>query len=117
MKRLAIPLIAVMLIAATPAQAETRDITPAPSQCAVHQRTLTDVLTTIYTSSQATDLPRKVTVSWKCLSPIVAVKCLAWETDTYLGGTYFIHHAHYDTVGPLPALVITKCIQYKEATK
>ena len=67
MKRLAIPLIAVMLITATPAQAEPR-----------HR------------------------------------VCIGLETDTYLSGTYFVHHAYYDTVGPLPTLVITKCIQYKE---
>ena len=69
MKILAIPLIAVMLIAATPAQAEPR--------------------TRI---------------------------CIGLETDTYLGGTYFVHHNHYDTVGPLPTLVIKKCDQYKEVT-
>ena len=40
--------------------------------------------------------------------------CIAWETDTYTG-TYFVHHKTYDTIGPLPALVIKKCDQYREA--
>jgi len=73
MKRLAIPLIAVMLIAATPAQAEPR---------------------------------HKV--------------CTGILTLTYTAGTAFAHHQTYDTVspfGPLPTLVITKCIQYKEVTE
>ena len=44
--------------------------------------------------------------------------CTAMETATYTSGTYFVHHATYDTVGPISKPYIVKlCIQYLSDVK